>query len=364
MTIDVVFYCPGDLFRAGGGATVAYNILLKYPFTNKDALCVSSWVQLPVEIESRVRVIRLRTPKNRLMFELYNQFFAPLFLYRLSPNRVICLDSIIPLLYRGSIDTFFQMRMFYFEELDTFQKKIKNFIGKLSIRLADTVFVASEDHKRDLVEHLMEDPSKFKVAYLGVDHGRIEQIPRLETDERFFLFVSILRPYKNLHRLIEAYISLSQEADLSVLPNLRIIGDSTPYKGQENYLIRLQDRIRETNLEEKVIFMGKRPFDEVVSNLKASIALVFPTLFEGFGLPLLEAMAAGVPVITSDRNSLPEIGGDQVLYINPEDDDSIKNALKRVLDGGYSNDMVSRAHARAQTFKWENTVRVLATKGE
>lgn len=343
---------------------MAYNILLKYPFTDRDALCISEWAYLPPEIEIRVKTIRLKTPKSRWVFELYNQIVAPFILYRFSPNRVICLDSIIPVLYRRSIDTFYQMRMFYFEELDTIHKKIKNFIGKLSIRLANTVFVASEDHKKDLVEHLKEDPSKFVVAYLGVDHSRIEEIQPLETDERYFLFVSILRPYKNLHRLIDAYVSLSNETDRSELPNLRIIGDSSPYKGQEEYLIGLHDKIREADLEEKVIFMGRKTFDEVVANLKSAMALVFPTLFEGFGLPLLEAMAAGVPVITSNRNSLPEIGGDAVLYIDPEESQSIKSGMERVLKGNYPSQMVSSAHARAQTFTWENTVRVMADAGK
>lgn len=360
MKCSTLFYCVGNLFQAGGGATVAKNILENYPFSETDILCVSQNTKLSKKISSNVTVIRLSTPNNRLLLELYNQLIAPIVLKKYSADRVVCLDSIIPLLYKGRIEVFYQMRMFYFEEIDNFSKKIKNYLGIKSIKKADTVFVASNDHKNDLVQNLGCNSNKFTVAYLGADHEFIEKILPKKNITPFFLFISILRPYKNLHRLIDAYILLAEKNPIHELPDLKIIGSSPNYKGQNQYLSELHDKIKKANLENKIQFIGKLPFEEVITYLKAASAMVFPTLFEGFGLPLLEGMAAKVPVIVSDRNSLPEIGGDTVMYINPEDISSIYGAMQKVVNKDYPMDKIELAYERSKKFNWINTVNILA----
>lgn len=359
MKKGTLFYCTGNILQAGGGATVAKNILKNYPFTPEDILCVSAGVDIPDDIKTRVKVVILNTPRKRIFLELYNQFIAPFILVKFNMRRVICLDSIIPIIYWGRIDVFYQMRMFYFEELDSFSKKIKNWLGKMSIRKAHKVFVASKDHKMDLVRHLKINEQKVVVAYLGADHQTINDIEAATIDEPFFLFVSILRPYKNLHRLIDAYILLSNTYKDYEIPNLIVIGSSPNYKGQHEYIEKITKKINDAKLEYKVKLVGAKPFEEVISILKSAQAMIFPTLFEGFGLPLLESMSARTPVITSDRNSLPEIGGDTVEYIDPENTESIVAAMKKVLDKEYNHEKIEEAYLRAKTFNWTNTVQTL-----
>ena len=356
------FYFSGDPFQYGGGATVANNLLMQIAkLESKSLLIVSNYADIPHEIEDGFQVIRLWMPKNRMLMELFDQLIMPFVLLLLMPKRVICLNSILPLLYPFRMDLFFQMRMFYFEELDSFSKKIKNLLGRLSAKRANNLYCASKDHANDLISHLKLRPSKVKVIHLGfkMENQVVDSTigTQLERNDRL-LFVSVIRPYKNLHGLVRSVIQAKiKRPDLPI--HLDIVGKPANYVGIDGYMDDIHSEIAESNAQSYFTFVGSLPHEDVVTQLGQCKALVFPTKFEGFGFPLLEAMAMQSPVICSSVNSLPEIALDTVIYFDVNDADSLSSRIIDLYEQGYPQKMISLAYKRARLFRWDMAANAL-----
>lgn len=163
----------------------------------------------------------------------------------------------------------------------------------------------------------------------------------------YFLYVGRHDPYKNLQRLIDAFAGLYDNSDYE----LWIAGPA-----DERYTPILQVQVEELNLTNQVKFLNYVPYDQLPTIINQAIALVFPSLWEGFGLPVLEAMACGTPVITSNLSSLPEVVGDAAILINPSNTNEITEAMQKL-----ANDSNLRSHFRtlslnqASQFSWEKT---------
>jgi len=352
-------YCTGDIWQSGGGSIVMRGVLESIRSDNV-ILFVSHYVDLPLSVSSRFNVVKLRTPKNRLLSELFDQVLGPLVLTYHGIKRVLCLNSIVPLLFPYDKFVFFQMRMFHFEEIDNIKKRFKNSLGIFSLRACRKVFVASNDHRLDLLSHVNLPAEKVDVALLGFNGG-----PTICDDavghSGYLLFVSVLRPYKNLHSLIDAYIGLyseSNQAGLDGFPDLLIVGGVPDYLGINEYIAEIQSKIASSGLHSKIKFLGPKPHEDVINLLRGARLFVFPSLFEGFGLPVLEAMALGVPTACSNVHSMPEVGGDTVLYFNPNDIESIKHTIQLGVSN-YPVNLVKNAKARAAEFTWKRTVTVI-----
>lgn len=359
--MKIAIYCTGDIWQSGGGGIVMLGVLENIRSDNV-ILFVSNYVDIPSSISSRFNIVRLKTPRNRLLLELFDQVCAPLILLLNGVNRVLCLNSIVPILFPHDKFVFYQMRMFHFEEIDNIKKRIKNKLGVLSLRACEKVFVASNDHRSDLLRHLNLAPDKVEVALLGfnsvsvVDDDIVGDV--IGGDSGYLLFVSVLRPYKNLHSLVDAYIDLHRESinnNIIDFPDLLIVGGVPDYLGIDEYLSNIRFKVSSSGLDSKIKFLGPKTHKEVVSLLRGARLFVFPSLFEGFGLPVLEAMALGVPVACSNVHSMPEVGGDVVLYFDPKDVDSLKRAIQLGVSN-YPVDLIPKAIARASEFTWKRTV--------
>ena len=355
----IAYYCTGNIWNIGGGATVIKNILENTAYEKDEQLLfVSSWIDLPKTISSKFTVIRLKTSKNRIFQELYDQVIGPVSLLKYSIEKVICLNSIVPLLYPNRVDVFYQMRMFHFEEFDNISKKIKNIIGILSIKKAHTVFVASEDHKQDLIKNINNIKNKVKVNYLGYNPIQKESTNNIDLFENYLLFVSVIRPYKNLDRLIKAYKNILDKVGKST-PILLIAGNIANYKGSDKYMENIYNFIKKNELEEFIIFKGAEKHEDIIHLMKKSKALVFPSLFEGFGIPVLEAMANRVPVLTSNRDSLREVGSDTVIYFDPESIADMEGKIMDLLEHGYDKELIEKAFLRSKFFDWKKTTEAI-----
>jgi glycosyltransferase involved in cell wall biosynthesis len=163
----------------------------------------------------------------------------------------------------------------------------------------------------------------------------------------YFLYIGRHDPYKNLHRLIEAFAAVPNVVDYE----LWIAGPT-----DKRYTPTLQAQVNELGLKNQVKFLDYVPYDQLPIIINQSIALVFPSLWEGFGLPVLEAMACGTPVITSNLSSLPEVAGDAAILINPYNTGEITEAMQAVAT---DSNLRSRLHLlslnRASQFSWEKT---------
>jgi glycosyltransferase involved in cell wall biosynthesis len=217
--------------------------------------------------------------------------------------------------------------------------------------------------RTDLVKHLRVPAAKIDVAPLGVrvDAAAKATAPErlraeLGLDERpLILSLSAKRPHKNLPRLMRALAAIAP----SERPALVVPGYSTPHEEELRQLaasLGIAERVR----------MPRWLSDEDLEGLYAlATAVVFPSLYEGFGLPVLEAMARGVPVACSNRSSLPEVAGDAALLFDPEDVDAIRLAVERLLaDERLRGELRESGLARAATFTWRRTAELTAESYE
>jgi glycosyltransferase involved in cell wall biosynthesis len=216
---------------------------------------------------------------------------------------------------------------------------------------ADRVLVVSEATKQDLMRHCRVDGQKVRVIYNGVSerfHPLTESLDsvrlRYNLPERFVLFVGTVEPRKNLARLVEAFNRVGRKIAHSLVvvgakgwktsPIYREIGRSP-----------LRDRIHVTGF----VADGDLP---AVYNL--ADAFVYPSLYEGFGIPVVEAMACGTPVVTSDVSALPEVAGDAAVLVDPLDVAQLAEAIERVLHDETLREMLrAKGIERAKRFSWD-----------
>jgi len=225
-----------------------------------------------------------------------------------------------------------------------------------SIRRADAIVVPSDATRRDIVERFPEVEPRITVVPLGIgddlrpvtdERVRADVRTRLGLPPEYILFVGNTEPKKNLVRLLDAYHCLKQTRARS--PDLVIAGCDA--WGHDDVM----SRIRALGLNECVHVPGFVPRDDLPCLYSMATLCAFPSLYEGFGLPPLEAMACDVPVVTSDRGSLPEVVGNAALVVDPEDVAAISAGLDRLLsDTALRNTLTARGRERARHYTWSN----------
>jgi glycosyltransferase involved in cell wall biosynthesis len=230
-----------------------------------------------------------------------------------------------------------------------------------ALKQAAEVVVPSEATKKDLLELYPVDPGHVTVIHHGVDRERIRPASEDEVElarnrhgvkGRYLLFLGGLEPRKNLPRLVRAYARSGVDAALV------IAGASVSWnpegRGQlEAALATLADDVRS-----RVILTGYLGTREKAALLTGAEALAFPTLYEGFGFPLLEAMACGTPVLTSNVSSLPEVAGDAALLVDPLDEEAIANGIGRLIgDGAFRHRLIEAGNRRVERFSWDESAR-------
>ena len=210
----------------------------------------------------------------------------------------------------------------------------------------------SQATKDDLVAHYGVPKEKIPVVYHGVE-PRFRPTPdpavpaRYGLPSRYFLYLGTLQPRKNLERLLQAYAQLSGDVPALVLAGA---------KGW--YFERIAAAIAALGLGERVFLPGYVPDEDVPALLTGALALVFPSLYEGFGLPVLEAMACGTPVVTANTSSLPEVVGEAGLLVDPLRVDEIAAAMQRLLaDEALRAELSRRGLERAGLFSWDRCAR-------
>jgi glycosyltransferase involved in cell wall biosynthesis len=233
---------------------------------------------------------------------------------------------------------------------------------------SDRILTVSETSKLDILRRFHVPADKVTVVYNAIDE-RLAVPPDKEEFERvraryqlkdpFALYVGNIKPHKNLERLIDAFHELRQESAFESL-KLVIIGDEiSKYQG-------LRRAVHRHKLHKHVRFFGFVPLGTLSALYRLASLFVFPSLYEGFGLPPLEAMYFGTPVVTSNVSSLPEVVGDAAVLVDPYDTASIAEGMRRALmDEELRAWLRERGIARAREFSWEQSVaRIREVYGE
>jgi glycosyltransferase involved in cell wall biosynthesis len=222
----------------------------------------------------------------------------------------------------------------------------------LAARRSDRVIADSGSTRDDIVELLKIPSSRVDVVPLAARPPRSAPTPEGELrarfdlgDRRLVLSTSAKRPHKNLERLLQAHALLAAPRPLLVLP-----GYPTEHEDE------LREQAATLGIADDVCFLGWMEDADLEGLLAAAACVAFPSLYEGFGLPVLEAMMRGVPVVCSARSSLAEVAGDAALLVDPEDPAAISAAVARVLaEPELAADLVRRGHDQAARFTWRAT---------
>ena len=228
----------------------------------------------------------------------------------------------------------------------------------LAAHRATRVLTVSESSKRDILRFVDAPPEKIDVIYNAYDERfgvepREEEVVRVreryQLHDEFVLYAGNVKPHKNLERLIQAF-DLVRRRGLDHL-KLVLIGDEI------SKYAALRRAVHQHQLHKYVRFLGYLPEATLAVMYRLAGVFVFPSLYEGFGLPPLEAMASGTPVVTSNVSSLPEVAGDAAVLVDPYEPEAIADGIYRVLtDEALRCDLRRRGLARARQFSWETSV--------
>ncbi len=285
---------------------------------------------------------------RRLGLDIFHStnYFLPLFL-RGEVKAVATVHDLIPLKFPHFTPRAWKTRLY----------PLFRWILSRSVRRADRVITVSRHTARDLAADLHLPPEKIAVVYNGID-GVYRQLPeeeyrnilsiRLDPNRPFLLYVGRFDPYKNVPGLIRAFAEFIHGR--SDDPRLVLAGHPDP-RYPEAFEV-----VSELGLSSRVIFLDGVEEEELIALYNGARIVILPSLYEGFGLPPLEAMACGTPVVVSDRGSLPEVVGGAGLLVDPESRAELVSAIEKLWD---SEDQRRRfgklGQARAREFSWRRT---------
>ncbi len=221
------------------------------------------------------------------------------------------------------------------------QRLYLSFMQRMQLRGATKLIAVSKATKEDLVKKIGIEPKKIQVIYEGYDKNLFKYY-NLQP-KNYFLFVGTVQPRKNLERIITAFSCQSSVVRL-------VIAGGKGWLSDEIYKLS-----KKLGIEDRVKFLGFVPDKKLAALYSGAIALVFPSLFEGFGLPILEAQACGCPVITSNVSSMPEVAGKGAIYVNPYDVDDIVKGMQESKSQRVK--LVKAGFENIKRFSWEKCAR-------
>lgn len=300
-------------------------------------------------------------PGSKLWRILWEQTALPLKAYSEGVDLLHCPTHLVPLWNRSK--TVVTVHDLAFEHFPgSYERHVRAFLRKavpLSLNRADAIIAVSENTKEDLENIYGIDPAKVRVIYNGVNSEfreieGSEEINRLkkeyELPKKFILYLGTLEPRKNIKRIIKAYRAYRDNERTKT---------KLVVAGGKGWLYEdIFELVEEEGLGSEVVFTGYVENEELVSLYNLAESLIFPSLYEGFGFPVLEAMACGTPVITSNVSSLPEVAGEAAILVDPREVEEIVKGISLVLhDRDLRNELVEKGKKRAAEFTWEKSAR-------
>jgi glycosyltransferase involved in cell wall biosynthesis len=223
-------------------------------------------------------------------------------------------------------------------------------------QLAKRIITVSEYSKNDISSTYNIDYNKIDVAYNGAsqDYRPLDEVAKKSTKiditggNEYFLFVGNLLPRKNLARVIYAFSEFKKQSKSNT--KLVIVGDMNLLSSELDKAFKCSD------YKKDIVFTGRLPQDKLLQVMGSALALVFVSYFEGFGIPILEAMYSDVPVISSNTTSMPEVTGDAALLVDPYSVDSIKDAMLAMdKDKDLRQNLIEKGRIQRKNFTWNNT---------
>jgi glycosyltransferase involved in cell wall biosynthesis len=244
----------------------------------------------------------------------------------------------------------------YPEAHPAFDRRYLHWTTHRHCRVAQHILADSQATKQDLIEHYHADPNRISVVHLGRDEtlAPVKDTARIAAVKQkcgingdYMLYLGTLHPRKNLNRLIEAFHAVCTSTGNKTLKLV--------IAGKKGWLFdEIFSRVEQLQLTERVIFPGYVDDTDKAALLSGATAYVFPSLYEGFGLPVLEAMACGTPVLTSNSSSLPEVAGEAALLVNPHSVEEIATGLHQLIaDAPLRRKFAAQGYLHLENFSWQ-----------
>lgn len=250
-----------------------------------------------------------------------------------------------------------------FKKKDLYQLK---FWGGYSIKKAKKIITISNSSKNDIIKMYGVNSDKVSVVYPGVRESasyKVHKVNKVESMDElkkkygisppYILFVGTLQPRKNIVKLIEAFSELKTK-NLKPKDNLELV-----IVGKKGWQFEdILNAPKKYGVEDRVKFLDSVTDEDLPGFYKNALCFCLPSLYEGFGLPILEAMQYGCPVATSNVSSLPEAGGDAAVYFDPENVEEIKNSLESIIQSSELRDkLIKKGYEQVKKFSWEKTAK-------
>jgi glycosyltransferase involved in cell wall biosynthesis len=297
------------------------------------------------------------SPKKKFLWPFFEQIIFPLYLVKYKMDILFCPAILNPLISFCKKVTAIHDCMYLYDRRFAFKNLYMKFVTWLATKSSQVITI-SNFSKKEILSFFKVPDQKIKVIYHGVQKilslskEESEKILRkLNVRKPYFFYIGLIMPHKNILNLLNAFKILNKK-----YPDYRLI--LAGYLRPE--LLNLEDAIKKLNLQGKVQYVGPVEEKEKVVLYKNSLALVFPSFHEGFGLPVLEAQSLGVPVLTSNVTALPEAAGEGALYVDPYDVEEITRGMERIaFDENLRKDLIKKGYENIKRFSWENAAKEL-----
>lgn len=271
--------------------------------------------------------------KNRIIRVLWELLILPFEIRKRKIDVLHCPNYITPLIKLNFklIVTFHDLTFFLFPEKYTFLKRIfYKIMVPYFINISNSIISDSNNTKKDLLRFFKINKDKVKVIFLSYPeyyNSKEDEESAKKTLEKygilkdFALFVGVIEPRKNILSILKAFVNINNEINMDLV----IVGRKGWYSKEiDNYL----NNLNQLQLKNRIIFTGFVSEEDLVHFYRSAMMFIYPSFYEGFGLPPLQAMACGTPVITSNISSLPEIVDDAAVKINPDDISQLEESIK------------------------------------
>jgi len=338
------------------------RIIKNNPDVHFQILCDKNFTESYFDFKNASKHPIFPALRHPVLYILYMEFILPLFLRKHKPDLLLSPDGFLSLL--SSCKQIPVIHDINFEhnpqDLNLKNRLYYLFFFKRFARKAERIATVSSYSKKDIATFYNIAPQKIDIVYSSfngnfypLDQASIAEIRnKYSNGKPYFFFVGSMHPRKNIKRLIEAFNIFKQQtgADCKLLLAGSILWDKSD----------LEQVYKTSQYKDDIIFAGRVSDKELPKILGAALALSFVPIFEGFGVPIVEAMQSGVPVICSNVTSMPEVAGNAALLVDPFDIENIAAAMKTIYeDKSVSKKLIELGHIQKEKFSWDNTAALL-----
>jgi glycosyltransferase involved in cell wall biosynthesis len=339
------------------------RIIRNHPEVTFVLLCDKNFNE-PYFTGANVEIKKIFPPyRHPILYVFYLEFILPFYLRKIKPDLFVSAEGFLSLMSKyKQLPVIYDLNFEHFpENLALKNRMYYRFFFKRFARKAARIATISEYSKKDIIQ-------LYKVKENNIDNvscGINSNFYKLSEDEKlaarnkyaqgkpYFFFIGSIHPRKNVQRLLVAFNQFKTKTGSEFK---LIIGGVMRWSKSA-----LLDAYESSEYKDDIIFPGRLSDDELKHALGGAYALTFVPVFEGFGLPIVEAFAAEVPVMTSNATSLPEVAGDAAIYVDPFDTDSICRGMETLYHNPHNicNDLVEKGKIQKNTFSWDRTAGLL-----